>query len=99
MIAEVFPKDEGSKPHIRLPDLRSYIRKTSIQKVWFKRPMGFVYRRAIGNGYLVCKEIYPQNSITEETILKKPESDSLPDLRKLPRKRGANLDSRWEQRH
>lgn len=61
--------------------------------------MGFVYRRAIGNGDLVCKEIYPQNSITEAIILKKPESDSLSDLRKLPRKRGGNLDSRWEHRH
>ena len=43
--------------------------------------MGFVYRRAIGNGDLVCKDIYPQNSITEAIILKKPKSDSLSDLR------------------
>ena len=81
MIAEVFPKYEESKPHIRLPHLRSYMGKTSIQNVWFKRPMGFVYRRAIGNGDLVYKDIYPQNSITEAIILKKPKSDSLSDLR------------------
>lgn len=81
MIAEVFTKDEESKSHIRLPHLRSYMGKTSIQKVLFKRPIGFAYKRAIRNGDFVCKEIYPQNSITMAIILKKPESDSLSDLR------------------
>lgn len=72
--------------------------KTSIQKVSFKQPVGFAYKRAIRNGDFVCKEIYPQNSITMSIILKKSESDSLSNLSFLEREEatwtpGGNTDT------